>query len=121
MILKALAATKTTSFFIFNQFLYGQRLYALKKMMAQDKMKTYFQPIYDVQENKTMGFKVLNRPDSVSCFDNTEDFYEFVGQTKKVYLFERFCRNLSIRRYCEQLKKERFYLIYQYPPQYFTR
>ncbi|WP_420802154.1 EAL domain-containing protein [Solibacillus daqui] len=106
MILKALAVTKPTSFFIFNQFLYWQRLYALKKIMAQDKMKTYFQPIYDVQANKTMGFEALNRPDDVTCFDNTDDFYEFVGQTKNVYLFERFCRNLSIRRYCEQLNKE---------------
>nr|WP_274309825.1 EAL domain-containing protein [Solibacillus daqui] len=104
--MKALAVTKPTSFFIFNQFLYWQRLYALKKIMAQDKMKTYFQPIYDVQANKTMGFEALNRPDDVTCFDNTDDFYEFVGQTKNVYLFERFCRNLSIRRYCEQLNKE---------------
>nr|WP_255731298.1 EAL domain-containing protein [Solibacillus sp. MA9] len=104
--MKALAATKPTSFFIFNQLLYWQRLYALKKIMAKDKMKTYFQPIYDVQANKTMGFEALNRPEDVNCFDNTDDFYEFVGQTKNVYLFERFCRNLSIRRYCEQLNKE---------------
>lgn len=103
--MKVLAATKPTSFFNGNPFLYWQRLYALKKIMAQDKMKTFFQPIYDVQANQTMGFEALNRPDNFTCFDNTDDFYEFVGQTKNVYLFERFCRNLSIRRYCEKIKK----------------
>lgn len=101
--MKAIATQKAPSFFLSSQFFYWQRLFALKKMITHEKMKTFFQPIYDVQANQTFGFEALNRPDTFTYFHSTDDFYEFVGQTKNVFLFERFCRNLSIRRYCEKL------------------
>lgn len=113
--MKAITAQKTTSFFLSAQLCYWQRLFALKKMMAQEKMKTFFQPISDLQTNTTFGFEALNRPDQFTCFATTDDFYEFVGQTKNVFLFERFCRNLSIRRYCEKLTdsmKDKNYILF---------
>lgn len=103
VILKAMSGQKGMSFFLSNQLFYWQRLFALKKMMVHEKIKTFFQPIYDVQANQTFGFEALNRPDAFTYFHNTDDFYEFVGQTKNVFLFERFSRNLSIRRYHEKL------------------
>lgn len=101
--MKATTGQKVTSFLLSSQLGYWQRLFAFKKIMANEKMKTFFQPIYDVQANETFGFEALNRPDAFTFFYNTDDFYEFVGQTKNVFLFERFCRNLSIRRYSEKL------------------
>ncbi|MER2192754.1 MAG: EAL domain-containing protein [Solibacillus sp.] len=101
--MKTRALQKAMSFLLSSQLFYWQRLFALKKMMTSEKMTTFFQPIYDVQASKTFGFEALNRPYSFTYFQSTDDFYEFVGQTKNVFLFERFCRNLSIRRYCEKL------------------
>ena len=68
-------------------------------------MNTVFQPIFDVQANKTFGFEALKRPAAFTIFPNADDFYEFVGQTKNVFSFERFCRNLSVKRYYEKLNE----------------
>lgn len=72
---------------------------ALKNIIAQEAMNTYFQPIYDVKSNTTFGFEALNRPMALKLFQSADIFYEFVGQTDKVFLFECFCRNLSLERY----------------------
>lgn len=118
--MKAISGQKPTSFFLSNQLFYWQRLFALKKMIAHERITTFFQPIYDVQANQTFGFEALNRPDTFTYFQNTDDFYEFVGQTKNVFLFERFSRNLSIRRYheklCTNLKHKNFVLFINIHP-----
>ncbi|MEK5079151.1 EAL domain-containing protein [Solibacillus sp. FSL W7-1436] len=79
------------------------RSLALKNIMAQEAMNTYFQPIYDVKNNTTFGFEALNRPLALKLFQTADIFYEFVGQTDKVFLFECFCRNLSLVRYHKKL------------------
>src|SRR5690606_36082196 len=75
------------------------RSLALKKIIAQEAMNTYFQPIYDVNNNTTFGFEALNRPVALQLFQTADIFYEFVGRSDKVFLFECFCRNLSLVRY----------------------
>ena len=79
------------------------RSVALKNIIAQEAMNTYFQPIYDVRNNTTFGFEALNRPIALKLFQTADIFYEFVGQTDKVFLFECFCRNLSLVRYHKKL------------------
>src|SRR5690606_17641264 len=79
------------------------RSIALKNIIAQEAMNTYFQPIYDVKNNTTFGFEALNRPLALKLFQTADIFYEFVGQTDKVFLFECFCRNLSLVRYHKKL------------------
>lgn len=79
------------------------RSLALKNIIAQEAMNTYFQPIYDVRNNTTFGFEALNRPIALKLFQTADIFYEFVGQTDKVFLFECFCRNLSLVRYHKKL------------------
>ena len=69
-------------------------------------MNTFFQPIFDLQQNKTFGFEALNRPYPSTLFQNPDAFYEFVGETKNVFSFECFCRNLSLQRYHEKLTDE---------------
>jgi len=79
------------------------RSIALKNIIAHEAMNTYFQPIYDVKNNTTFGFEALNRPIALKLFQTADIFYEFVGQTDKVFLFECFCRNLSLVRYHKKL------------------
>lgn len=76
---------------------------ALNNIIAQEAMNTYFQPIYDVKNNTTFGFEALNRPIALRLFQTADIFYEFVGRTDKVFLFECFCRNLSLVRYHKKL------------------
>lgn len=79
------------------------RSMALDNIIEQEAMNTFFQPIYDVKNNTTYGFEALNRPQAQQLFPNADTFYDFVGQTDKVFLFECFCRNLSLMRYHQKL------------------
>lgn len=79
------------------------RSVALNNIIAQEAMNTFFQPIYDVKNNTTFGFEALNRPIALKLFQTADIFYEFVGRTDKVFLFECFCRNLSLMRYHKKL------------------
>lgn len=86
--------------------LYVKRLKALEQIIQNKDLHTYFQPILDIQTMETMGFEALNRPEVTDLFGNVDHFYEFVGKTDKVFLFECFCRNLSLQRFKERLHGE---------------
>lgn len=99
---------------------YIKRLKVLKKIIQDKDLHTYFQPIVDIQSMQTMGFEALNRPEASELFSNVDDFYEFVGQTDRVFLFECFCRNLSLQRFKERLhgdlQKQNFMLFLNIHP-----
>ncbi|MGG2108891.1 EAL domain-containing protein [Lysinibacillus pakistanensis] len=59
-----------------------------------------------MQTMQTLGFEALNRPEPSQLFSNVDQFYEFVGQTDCVFLFECFCRNLSLQRFKERLPED---------------
>ncbi|KOY84181.1 EAL domain-containing protein [Lysinibacillus macroides] len=95
--------------------LYIKRLKALKQIIQRHDLQTYFQPIVDLQSQQTIGFEALNRPVSSKLFTSVDQFYEFVGQTDCVFLFECFCRNLSLQRFKERLSekwKDRSFLVF---------
>lgn len=87
-----------------NEILHYKRLKELQKIMKTNSLTTYFQPILNLKSGKTVGFEALNRPPVTDLFSDTEVFYEFVGQSNQVFLFECFCRNLSLKRFIERLK-----------------
>jgi len=89
-----------------NNTLYIKRLKALKEIIQDKNLHTYFQPIVDLQTRQTIGFEALNRPEPSELFNSVDQFYEFVGQTDCVFLFECFCRNLSLQRFKERLHEE---------------
>ncbi len=106
---------KTNNVFSLLKYLYGQhqqntlymkRLKALKQIIQQGSLHTYFQPIVDLQTAQTIGFEALNRPISSELFTSVDQFYEFVGQTDCVFLFECFCRNLSLQRFKERMHND---------------
>lgn len=86
--------------------LYIKRLKALKQIIQQGSLHTYFQPIVDLQTAQTIGFEALNRPAPSELFTSVDQFYEFVGQTDCVFLFECFCRNLSLQRFKERMPND---------------
>lgn len=95
--------------------LYIKRLKALKQIIQHNDLQTYFQPIVDLQAKQTIGFEALNRPTPSQLFSSVDKFYEFVGQTNCVFLFECFCRNLSLQRFKERLsekKMDRSFLVF---------
>jgi EAL domain-containing protein (putative c-di-GMP-specific phosphodiesterase class I) len=91
-----------------NEILYYKRLKALHKIMKNNSIATFFQPILKLNSGETIGFEALNRPAETSLFPNTEDFYEFVGKSNQVFLFECFCRNISLKRFMERLNGHLF-------------
>ncbi|BDH63491.1 hypothetical protein MTP04_36210 [Lysinibacillus sp. PLM2] len=117
--MKSALHTKTSSINLFSyikhifsrrheELIYFKRYKELMKIIKQESLETYFQPIVNIKNGETFGFEALNRPIRTQLFTNTDLFYEFVGQTNIVFPFERFCRNLSIKRYTERLKKQNF-------------
>ena len=108
-------SVKTSSLFSYLKYLYQhhqenilyvKRLKALKKIMQDQDLHTFFQPIVDIQTKETMGFEALNRPGVSDLFTSVDHFYDFVGQTDKVFLFDCFCRNLSLQRFKGRLPGE---------------
>ena len=72
--------------------------------MQTEKIQTVFQPIVSLTEGSTIGFEILNRPQSTLLFPTTENFYDYVGKSSEVSMVERFLRNLSFERFAQQVK-----------------
>lgn len=75
-----------------------------KGLIQKQKITTVFQPILSLNENETLGFEILNRPEPTSFFPTTDKFYDYVGQSETVFMVETFLRDLSLERYSEQVK-----------------
>ncbi|WP_404427242.1 EAL domain-containing protein [Ureibacillus chungkukjangi] len=103
-----------------EDILYYKRYNELKKIMQNESLETFFQPIVNLQTGQTFGFEALNRPGQPEFFSSVDHFYEFVGQTDMVFEFEKFCRNLSLKRYIaglnEKLQDEDFNLFINIHP-----
>lgn len=83
--------------------LHYKRLKELRKIVKNNTLNTFFQPILKLNTGETIGYEALNRPAVTDHFPNTEMFYEFVGQSNQVFFFECFCRNISFKRYIDRL------------------
>ncbi|MGX6443843.1 EAL domain-containing protein [Neobacillus sp. K501] len=88
-----------------KEILFYKRLKELQKIIKNNALDTYFQPILDLQMGETIGYEALNRPGCSNLFTNTEHFYDFVGQSNQVFMFECFCRNLSLKRFMDRYKE----------------
>lgn len=77
----------------------------LKKIIKNNAMTTYFQPIIELETEKILGYEALNRPPFSKWFPSTEQFYDYIGGTNQVFLFELFFRNASIKQFATNLKE----------------
>lgn len=74
-----------------------------KGLIQKQKITTVFQPIMSLNENETLGFEILNRPEPTVNFPTTDKFYDYAGQSHMVFMVEAFLRELSLARYSEQV------------------
>lgn len=77
----------------------------LKKIIKTDALTTFFQPIKELKEGEIVGYEVLNRPPISNQFKSTEQFYDFIGGTNLVHLFEIYCRTTSIKKFASNINK----------------
>lgn len=116
--MNSVSFSKESSFNIFYYFKYLfsrrhedmrylKRLNELESIIKNGEISTFFQPIVNLQSGETFGFEALNRPMKSNLFPTTDNFYDFVGKTDRVFEFERFCRNISIRRYMNQIEEKK--------------
>ena len=77
----------------------------LKRIMKNDALSTFFQPIISLGTEEIAGYESLNRPPFSKFFPTTELFYDYIGSTNQVFLFELFCRNASLKHYSSNLKE----------------
>lgn len=82
-----------------------QKNLELQELMQPPKVQTFFQPILSLKNGSTIGFEVLNRPESTSLFPTTEQFYDYVGKSNESFKVECFLRNLSLERFAHQVKE----------------
>lgn len=85
-----------------QDLLYMKRYKKLKTIIKNESLDTFFQPIVDLHSGETFAYEALNRPRESHLFSSTDHFYEYVGQTDRVFQFEQFCRNLSIKKFSEK-------------------
>ncbi|QCT01614.1 EAL domain/GGDEF domain protein [Paenibacillus algicola] len=96
----------TYLFDVIRQYMVSlKRYHALRGMIRDQSLTTYFQPVISLQEGSPLGYEVLNRPPASSLFPNTEAFYDFIGHTDQVFAFERASRDLSFNRFCAALTR----------------
>jgi EAL domain-containing protein (putative c-di-GMP-specific phosphodiesterase class I) len=81
-----------------KSYAHYRKVLVLEEIINKQTLSTFFQPILDLKNGKTIGYEVLNRPPSNIVFSNTEDFYDFIGKTDRVFQFECFIRNISLKR-----------------------
>lgn len=77
----------------------------LLKIMRNDALTTFFQPIIDLVTEEIVGYEALNRPPFSKFFPSTDKFYDYIGSTNQVFLFELFCRNASISQFSNNIKE----------------
>jgi len=80
-----------------------KKLDNLLNIMNKNLMDTYFQPILKLENGRTIGHEVLNRPPASPEFPTTEQFYEFAGGTELMFKLEKYCRRTSLTRYVERM------------------
>jgi len=76
----------------------------LRSIMKKDSLKTFFQPIVDLKTRSIVGYEALNRPPFSKLFPSTELFYDYIGSTNQVFLFDLFCRNASMKQFSHKSK-----------------
>ncbi|MFT4417234.1 EAL domain-containing protein [Fredinandcohnia humi] len=104
--IKFLKFLKTKRYPLYQEFMRNEEL---KELMKNSKIKTVYQPILSLVDGSTVGFEILNRPETTVQFPTTENFYDFVGRSSYVFMVERFLRNLSLERYAEQVRDLQVY------------
>ncbi|MFA9560018.1 EAL domain-containing protein [Evansella sp. AB-rgal1] len=92
----------------------------LKSIMRNNLLTTFFQPIIDLENGSIFGYEALNRPPSSRSFASTEKFYDYIGKTNQVFLFDLLCRNQAISKFYESVHdkawcNERFLFINIHP------
>lgn len=102
-----------SSFVQFLKFIYFQRRNLLEDFKKQNELQnlitneridTFFQPIISLTTGCTIGVECLNRPALSEQFPSTESFYDYIGKSKDIFSVEQLLRNLSIKRFSEQIR-----------------
>ncbi|QDP41027.1 EAL domain-containing protein [Radiobacillus deserti] len=75
----------------------------LQKVMRDQLLTTYFQPITHLSTQKVIGYEALNRPPFSKHFPNTETFYDYIGLTNQAFRFDLYCRNISFERFHDNI------------------
>lgn len=75
----------------------------LVHIIRKCRIQTFFQPILSIDNGTTIGYEILNRPESTKSFPTTDSFYDFVGESNHIFKVERFIRSLALKRYHEQI------------------
>lgn len=70
---------------------------ALQRIISQNAILTYFQPIVFLKDLDILGYEALSRGPSDSGFDGTELLFTFAESTNMLLELERLCRKNALR------------------------
>ena len=84
--MNSVSYTRETSFNIFSylkylfnkrhdDMLYYKRYTELRKIMMEESLETFFQPIVNLQTGQTFGFEALNRPGQSQYFSSVDHVF----------------------------------------------
>jgi EAL domain-containing protein (putative c-di-GMP-specific phosphodiesterase class I) len=78
----------------------------LKRIIENQWINTYYQPIVSMKTNEIFGYETLNRPMITDAFKTTEQFYDFVGRSPNMFEMETICRQLAIKGFYDKKNKK---------------
>lgn len=70
---------------------------ALQRIISQNAILTYFQPIVYLENLDVLGYEALSRGPSDSGFEGTELLFTFAESTNMLLELERLCRKNALR------------------------
>ncbi|MBN1869331.1 MAG: EAL domain-containing protein [Candidatus Omnitrophica bacterium] len=82
----------------------------LKKILREEKITPYFQPIYSMKTLKPIGVEALSRPPTSGLIDNAEFLFRTALILDMYSEVEVVCWKTAVKKWKEMINKEKLYL-----------
>lgn len=76
----------------------GYRLSELRRLIDENAIVTYFQPVIHLQTGMVIGHEALNRGPEGSCFDRADALFSFAESAGLLCDLEKVCQLNSLKR-----------------------
>ena len=82
----------------------------LDKIMREDLITIFFQPIFMFRSRQPIGFEVLSRPPADSCLNNPEFLFKLALSCGKYFELEMYCWKKAFAQWKQSGRTEKLFL-----------
>jgi len=85
-------------------------LIELDNIIQKKRIRTLFQPIFDLNSNKVFGYEALSRGPKYSPLHMPEDLFNMAREHQRLFALECVCRETAIKQFLQMGAEERLCL-----------